>query len=130
MDSAVLADALDYIRVRRRSRDGAAERAKRRSQPHDPSDGEQVALTPDNQTVVLLLLRGSLLRAAAAIPAGTFFAVLLARTMTALLFGVQPTDPLSLLTVGALVLTLAAVATLLPALRAIRRSPLAALREG
>ena len=92
--------------------------------------GIRLALGAHGGGVVLLLLRGSLLRAAAGIVAGTLLAVLLTRTMTAVLFGVHPTDPLSLASVAALVLGLSTTATLMPAVRAIRRSPLAALREG
>jgi ABC-type antimicrobial peptide transport system permease subunit len=92
--------------------------------------GIRLALGASGSRLVLLLLRGSLLRAAVGIAVGTFVAVLIARMMTAVLFGVRPTDPLSLLTVAGFVLALAIAATLMPAIRAIRQSPLSALREG
>ena len=92
--------------------------------------GIRLALGASGLRVVLVLLRGSLLRATAGIVAGTLLAVMLANMMTAVLFGVRPTDPLSLVSVAALVLALSTTATLLPAVRAIRRSPLAVLREG
>jgi ABC-type antimicrobial peptide transport system permease subunit len=53
----------------------------------------------------------------------------LARSMTTLLFGVTPADPASYIVAIGIVLVLAAVATLIPVGQALRRSPLAALRE-
>ena len=49
--------------------------------------------------------------------------------MTTLLFGVTPADPASYIVAIGIVLVLAAVATLIPVGQALRRSPLAALRE-
>jgi ABC-type lipoprotein release transport system permease subunit len=45
-----------------------------------------------------------------------------------MLFGVSPTDPLTFALLAGLVLTIAAAATLLPALRAMRVDPVEALR--
>jgi putative ABC transport system permease protein len=92
--------------------------------------GIRLALGASESRIVRMLLRKSLQSAAAGIAAGIGLAALLARMMTQLLFGVGPTDPLSLAAVASLVLAVAVVATLLPALRAIRQSALAALREG
>ena len=56
-------------------------------------------------------------------------ALALARLMSSMLYGVSADDPISLL-VGILVLSVAALlACLLPALRATRIDPIAALRE-
>jgi ABC-type lipoprotein release transport system permease subunit len=50
--------------------------------------------------------------------------------MQSLLFGVAPTDPLSFLLVATALLSLATVATLIPAVQALRSSPVRSLREG
>jgi putative ABC transport system permease protein len=92
--------------------------------------GIRMALGAGRARVVLLLLRASLQRAAAGIGAGTALAILLARGMSSLLFGVKPTDPVSLAAVAGLVFLVAAAATMAPTLLAIRRSPLSVLREG
>jgi predicted permease len=52
----------------------------------------------------------------------------LTRFIQGMLFGVSPTDPLTFGLLGGLVLTIAAAATLLPALRAMRVDPVEALR--
>ncbi len=92
--------------------------------------GIRLALGAPGSRVVLLLLRRSLLCAAGGVVAGIILAVVLGGMMTTLLFGVHPADPVSLAAVASLVLVVATTATLLPALRAIRHSPLSALRQG
>jgi ABC-type antimicrobial peptide transport system permease subunit len=92
--------------------------------------GIRLALGARGSQVVLLLLRQALHRAAVGIAAGTALALALARAMKALLFGVRPSDPASLIAAAALVLVVALGATLVPAIRAVRLSPLSALREG
>jgi ABC-type lipoprotein release transport system permease subunit len=52
----------------------------------------------------------------------------LAPVLGAMLHGVQPSDPLTLLTAGALLVVVAAVASLFPALRAISVDPVVTLR--
>ena len=48
--------------------------------------------------------------------------------MSGLLYDVQPTDPLTFIAVPVTLLAVAALASLLPALRAVRVSPTLALR--
>ena len=48
--------------------------------------------------------------------------------MNSLLFGIRPTDPLTFFSVLALLLAVAAFATLAPAWRAMRIDPMTALR--
>jgi putative ABC transport system permease protein len=59
---------------------------------------------------------------------GVAGAAWLTRTMTTLLFGVRPGDPLTLATVATLLLVTAAIACYLPARRATRVDPLVVLR--
>jgi putative ABC transport system permease protein len=53
----------------------------------------------------------------------------LSRFMRGMLFEVEPTDPLTFALLGVLVFVIAALATLLPALRAVRVDPVEALRR-
>jgi putative ABC transport system permease protein len=78
--------------------------------------------------VIFMLLRQSLARALAGVLAGAAVALIAARSMASLLFRVHAADPASLVTVAAVLLGVAAAATLIPAVQAIRLSPVAALR--
>jgi putative ABC transport system permease protein len=60
--------------------------------------------------------------------AGLAVAAALARVMTGLLFGVSPTDPLTYAGIAALLLAVALLACWVPARRAARTEPAAALR--
>jgi ABC-type antimicrobial peptide transport system permease subunit len=60
--------------------------------------------------------------------AGLAGALALTRLMETLLFGVRPSDPATLAGVVALVVTVAAAACLVPAVRATRVDPMVALR--
>lgn len=91
--------------------------------------GVRIALGAGSWRVVSLLLRRALTRALAGIVAGAIVALLLARFMASLLFSVSPSDPASLAAVTALLLTIAGAATLVPALKALRASPLDVLRS-
>jgi hypothetical protein len=91
--------------------------------------GIRVALGARKSGVVLLVLRQAMQRAAVGVVAGAILALFLARGMASLLFGVVASDPVSFAVTGILVLGLAAVATLIPTLRALACSPVATLRE-
>jgi putative ABC transport system permease protein len=61
---------------------------------------------------------------------GLVGALLLGRALASQLFGVSAGDPLVLLSVVTVLAMVATVACLIPALRAVRASPLHALRGG
>ena len=61
--------------------------------------------------------------------AGLAGALVLTRLMETLLFEVRPTDPATLVSVAAVITFVAAIACLVPAYRATRVDPMAALRE-
>jgi predicted permease len=61
--------------------------------------------------------------------AGLGLAYALSRTLTSLLYGVSPSDPITLVTVVAVVLLVATAAALVPAMRAARIDPIATLKE-
>ena len=67
-------------------------------------------------------------RAMTSRPAGVMAAVLLSRVMSTLLYGVSATDPVTYLAVAAALVGVAAVASLIPALRAAGVDPSRALR--
>jgi putative ABC transport system permease protein len=90
--------------------------------------GVRLALGSAPSRLVGLLLRQALMRAAVGIAAGIALALALARSMTSLLFGVRAEDPLSLASVALLLFAVATAATLIPAVQAVRCSPVAILQ--
>ena len=79
----------------------------------------------------LLIVRGQpLLHGSVGVAAGSALALVAAHSMQSLLFGVAPTDPLSFLLVATALMGLATAATLIPAVQALRSSPVTSLREG
>jgi predicted permease len=81
------------------------------------------------QVLSLVLLQG-LVNTAVGVGIGLVGAFVLSRYMTALLFGVKPTDPWVYVAVSLGLAVVALVAGLLPARRASRIDPLVALRDG
>ena len=67
--------------------------------------------------------------AAAGVALGLLGALALTRLMTGLLYGVAPSDPLTFVTVAALLLAVALLACWVPARRAARTDPIVALRD-
>jgi putative ABC transport system permease protein len=90
--------------------------------------GIRMALGAQTADVRRLFLRHGLLLTAAGIALGTGIALALTRVMSALLFGVSPTDPLTYVAVAMSLATVAFSATYLPARRASRVDPIVALR--
>jgi putative ABC transport system permease protein len=90
--------------------------------------GIRVALGAPTAGVVGLVMRRAVTRALLGVASGTLGALIAARAMRALLFGVGAADPVSFVGVAALLLLVAVGATLIPALRAARVSPLVAIR--
>jgi putative ABC transport system permease protein len=79
--------------------------------------------------LTLFLSRGAWCAARGAV-LGAVLSWLAARSMAALLFGVSPADLRALLVGVALVMLVATLAVLAPTWQALRRQPLASLREG
>jgi putative ABC transport system permease protein len=92
--------------------------------------GIRMALGAQTRDVRRLLLRHGLLLTGAGIALGIGVALALTRVMSALLFGVSPTDPVTYVAVAAGLATVALLATYLPAHRASRTDPIIALRSG
>ena len=75
-----------------------------------------------------MVLKQALVLAVAGLGAGVVAAVALAGLLRAMLYDVRPTDPFTFVAVGGVLLTVAAAATAMPALRATRIDPLHALK--
>ena len=87
-----------------------------------------VGATPAN--VLRLVLTQGLRLAAAGLAAGALLAILATRVVAAALYGVRVTDPLAWGVAAAVLLAAAALANVIPAVRAIRIDPVRALRQG
>jgi len=90
--------------------------------------GVRMALGAERGRVLRLFLLQGVRTAAAGTVVGLSGAFLLSKWMSALLFQVTPTDPATFAGVAVLLLVVAAIACYIPARRAARMDPLAALR--
>jgi putative ABC transport system permease protein len=90
--------------------------------------GVRMALGAQVGDVLGLVMRQGTLLAMGGVVAGLLAATLLTRVLRSMLFGVAPLDGATFLGGGAIVLVIAAAATLIPARRAAKVDPLAALR--
>jgi putative ABC transport system permease protein len=91
--------------------------------------GIRMALGAQMADVLRLVLTRGIAIAAAGIAAGLLGAAALARSLTALLFGVPPLDPVTFGLSAALLASVAVAAAAIPAWRAARIDPAIALRE-
>jgi putative ABC transport system permease protein len=91
--------------------------------------GIRMALGAQEGSVIALIVRQAMMLVAAGVAAGTFLGLFLSQTMTKMLFNVAPTDPVTFLSVAAVLATVALVASYLPARRATRVDPIVALRS-
>jgi putative ABC transport system permease protein len=91
--------------------------------------GVRMALGAQRSAVLGLVLRNGLKLAGAGIGLGWIGAMGLTRFLRGLLFGVGPTDPLTFAAVPVLLVSVALLACLIPALRAARVDPMEALRH-
>jgi putative ABC transport system permease protein len=90
--------------------------------------GIRMALGANTRRVVMLIMREALILVVIGIVAGIPAVLVLARFAETLLFDLSPTDPVSLLVAGVVLLAVAIIAAYLPARRATRIDPLVALR--
>jgi ABC-type antimicrobial peptide transport system permease subunit len=91
--------------------------------------GIRSALGASRQEIVGLVLRQGMRVAGIGMAAGLVAAVALTRLMSALLYGVSPADPLTLVAVTVLLGAIALLACYIPARRATAVDPLIALRS-
>ena len=91
--------------------------------------GVRMALGAAPRGIFGLMIRYGLRLAAVGIVAGAIAGLLLSRTMTSMLIGIKPSDPLTFSGMAALFLAISAFATWMPARRAAALDPSNALRE-
>ncbi|HXW57324.1 MAG TPA: ABC transporter permease [Candidatus Cybelea sp.] len=90
--------------------------------------GIRVALGAKRRDVVHLVVRHGMMLAIAGVVLGTVGALLLTRFLSGMLYGVGANDPTTLLSVATLLVGVAALASYIPARRAMRVDPMVALR--
>jgi ABC-type antimicrobial peptide transport system permease subunit len=91
--------------------------------------GIRIALGATRGGVMRLILTEAGWLLAAGLTIGTILALSSGKAAETLLFGLKPTDPLTITMAVLLLAAVALVASLVPALRAARTEPVAALRE-
>jgi len=91
--------------------------------------GLRMALGSGREAIFRIVLRQGMLVAAVGIGVGVAGALLLTHLMTPVLVGVAPDDPLTLVAVSGVFTVVAVVASLAPAIRAVRVDPMVALRS-
>jgi len=90
--------------------------------------GVRMALGATESGVVRLVLRGSMVLVGAGTIIGIAGSLAVTRVLGSLLFEVRPTDPAAFAAAAAVLVTVAALASYIPARRATRVDPLVALR--
>lgn len=91
--------------------------------------GLRVALGAKSSDVLARVMREGLFLSLAGVAAGLAGGLLLSGAFRSMVFGVSATDPVTFVGVGVTLMAATALATLLPAWRASRLSPMVALRE-
>ncbi|MEN9401314.1 MAG: Macrolide export ATP-binding/permease protein MacB, partial [Verrucomicrobiota bacterium] len=91
--------------------------------------GVRGAIGASHAQIIGLILRQGLWKTGIGIALGLVGALFISRSMTSLLFGVEPTDPLVYAVVSAVLIVVALLASYLPARRAAKIDPLVALRD-
>jgi predicted permease len=91
--------------------------------------GIRMALGATPSGVLRMILRQGLTLVFAGLAIGIAASMVLTRLMSALLFGVEPTDVITFLSVSLVLIAVAAVACLIPARRATSIDPMIALRS-
>ena len=90
--------------------------------------GVRMALGAPQKTVLRTALRQGIALVAGGVVLGIAVATVAARLLSGFLFGVSATDPTTFVSVGAFLILVAVVASLVPAFRASRIDPMVALR--
>src|SRR5262245_45209527 len=91
--------------------------------------GLRMALGAERKDVLKLVMRQGMTLVLTAVAIGLVSALALSRLLSGLLYGVSPTDPLTLVSVSTVLIGTAVLACYLPARRATQVDPIGALRH-
>ncbi len=91
--------------------------------------GIRRALGGPSATILGMVLGEGARLAAGGIVIGVVGALFLTRFLRGMLFGIEPTDPITFVALATVLILVSALATLVPAVRAIRADPVEALRS-
>ncbi len=91
--------------------------------------GLRMALGAQRKSVLRLVLNRGLSLALIGVALGVAASVLLTRFLSSLLYGVKPLDPVTFLSVSAVLLAVSGIASLIPAARAASLEPMKTLRD-
>ena len=91
--------------------------------------GIRIALGAERDSVVGLVLRGGLYLTVPGVLLGLGGAVILSRVMTSLVYEVSTTDPLTYVVITAAIMSIALLASFIPARKAAAVDPMVALRQ-
>ena len=94
-----------------------------------PEIGVRLTLGAKPGAVMRQVLREGAMQALIGLTIGLAASLALMRGLRTILFGIEPTDPLTLVAVGVSLMLVALVAVTVPALRAMRVDPVTALRQ-
>jgi ABC-type antimicrobial peptide transport system permease subunit len=91
--------------------------------------GIRLALGAERTSILRMILGEGILMAVVGLAIGGLAAIPLSRLLAGLLFGVEPADPITIVTAAGLLLTVALVASWIPARTATAVDPMTALRR-
>jgi putative ABC transport system permease protein len=94
-----------------------------------PEIGVRLTLGASPLGVMRQILGEGAVQTAIGLTVGLGASLVMMKGMRAILFGIEPTDPLTLVSVGAALMIVAMLAVTVPALRAMRVDPISALRN-
>ena len=94
-----------------------------------PEIGVRLTLGAKPSAVMAQVMREGAMQAGIGLIIGLVFSLGLMRGMRTILFGIEPTDPMTLASVGVSLMLVALLAVAVPAFRAMRVDPVAALRQ-
>jgi putative ABC transport system permease protein len=94
-----------------------------------PEIGLRMALGAQKSDVLSMIVRRGLTLAMAGLGAGLFVSAMMTRLLSGMLYGIRPSDPITFVTVTAILLLVSLGATGLPAYRAACLDPLKTLRQ-